>query len=142
MSGVLSDVLSGALINISVESLIIGVRDGAGIDKLDDVLINVLTSEAVDIGIDMLVGAGIIVLVDSTEINLGFNVSSVSYAVVLVEVWLDVLNDVGSGDMTILTASGIGVDMFADEDANVFAAGMTDLTFVVSTPLTGSVPSC
>ena len=141
MSGVLSDVLSGALINISVESLIIDVRDGAGIDKLDDVLINVLTSEAVDIGIDMLVGAGIIVLVDSTEINLGFNVSSVSYAV-LVEVWLDVLNDVGSGDMTILTASGIGVDMFADEDANVFAAGMTDLTFVVSTPLTGSAPFC
>ena len=70
----LSDVCTGALINISVESLVIGVRDGAGIDALADVLINVLTIEVVDIGIDMIVGVGIIVLVASAVIDMEFAV--------------------------------------------------------------------
>jgi len=125
---VLSDVLSGALIDISVESLIIGMRDDVGIEKLDEVLINVLTSEAVDI--DMLVGAGIIVLVASAVIDLRF------------AVWLGAWAAVDTNDVTIITASGIGVGMLADVDANEFAAGMADLTFIVPTPLTDSAPFC
>ena len=104
------------------------MRDGEGIDELSDVLINVLTSEVVGIGIGALVGVEIIVLVSSARIDLGFAVS-VSYAVVdvIVGVWLDQLTDVCSDDVTIVTASGIGLDMFAD---------------VVTNVLTDSVPFC
>ena len=52
------------------------------------------------------------------------------------------MNDVRSDDVTIVTASGIGVDMVADVDANAFAAGMADLKFIVPTPLTDSAPFC
>ena len=94
------------------------MRDGAGIDELSGVLINVLTSEVVGVGIDALVGVEIIVVMCSARIDLEFAVS-VSYAVVdvLVDVWLDELTDVCSDAVTIVTASGIGVDM--DVDANV-----------------------
>ena len=92
------------------------MRDGAGIDELSGVLINVLTSEVVD----ELVGVETIVVVSSAGIDLEFAVS-VSYAVVdvLVDVWLDELTDVCSDAVTIVTASGIGVDRSADVDANV-----------------------
>ena len=63
------------------------MRDGAGIDELSDVLINVLTSEVVGIGIDALVGVEIILVMCSARIDLEF-VVSVPYAVV------DVLVDV------------------------------------------------
>ena len=140
---VLSDLCTGALINISVESLVIDMRDDVGIEKLTEVSINVLTSEAVDIGIGTLVGAGIIVMVPSVVNDMEFAVS-VSYAVdALVDVWSEKLTAVDSGDVTlIVTASGIGVDMLADVDANAFAAGMADLKFIVSTPLTDSAPFC
>ena len=52
------------------------------------------------------------------------------------------MNDVGSDDVTIVTASGIGVDMLADVDANVLAAGMAALKFIVPTSLSDSAPFC
>ena len=113
-----------------------------GIDALDGVLINVLTSEAVDIGIDMVIDMGIIVRVPSAVNELEFAVT-VSYAVgVLVSVWLDKLTAVDSGDVILVTASGIGVDMLADVDTNVFAAGIADLNFSVPSPFVDSAPSC
>ena len=56
------------------------MRDDVGIDELADVLINVLTSEAVGIGIGALVGVEIVVVAPSAGIDLEFAVS-VSYAV-------------------------------------------------------------
>ena len=56
------------------------MRDDVGIDELADVLINVLTSEAVGIGIGALVGVEIIVVASSAGIDLEFAVA-VSYAV-------------------------------------------------------------
>ena len=107
---VLSDLCTGAIINISVEVLVIDVE--------------------------------MFVVVALTAIDFDF-VMSVSYTVgVLVGVWLDTLNAVDSGDVTTVTLSGIGVDMLAGVDADAFAAGMADLKFIVSTPLTDSVPFC
>ena len=40
--------------------------------------------------------------------------------------------------MTIDTTSGVGVDMFADVGANVLAAVMVGLRFIVPTPLADS----
>ena len=111
--------------------LVIDNPDGVGIDTLDEVLINVLTSEAVDI--DMLVGVGIIVLVASAGIDLEFAVS-VSYAVdvtsgvavdLFVEAWV----------LDVLTGIGIALLLWADMNANAIAVVMTALEFPVSAPL-------
>ena len=125
---VLSDLCTGTLINISVEASIIDVRD------------DVLTKDVVDIGIiDTPVGVGVIVTVASVVIDSEFPM----YASCVVDVLVDVLTAANSDDVTIIvTASGIGVDMLADVDANAFAAGMADLNFIVPTPLTGSAPFC
>ena len=125
---VLSDLWTGAM---SVEALVIDVLSDLGIDELADVVIRVLTSEVVDIGIDMLAGAGIIATVDSASIDFDV-VVTVSYDAV------DVLVD----NVAIVIASSIGVDMLVDVDANVLAAAITALKFIVPTPLTDSVPSC
>ena len=131
----MSGVCTGSILDISVEELVTDLRDGVGVGKLAGVSINVLTSDVVDIGADTLVDVGAIVVVASAVIDLEFAVS-VSYDV-------DKLTAVDSDDVTIiLTASGIGVDMLADVDANAFAAGMADLNFIVPTPLTGSAPFC
>ena len=125
---VLSDLWAGAM---SFEALVVGVLSDLGINELADAVISVLTSEVVDIGIDMFVGAGIIATVDSASIDFDFGVT-VSYDAV------DVLVD----NATIVIASSFGVDILVDVDANVFAAAITALKFMVPTPFTDSVPSC
>ena len=125
---VLSDLCTGTLINISLEALIIDVRD------------DVLTKDVVSIGIiDTPVGAGVIVTVASVVIDSEFPV----YASCVADVLVDALTAVNSDDVTIIvTSSDIGVDMLADVDANVLAVVKADLTFIVPTPLTDSAPSC
>ena len=104
---VLSDVWTRVLIIIS-EALIIDVRADVGIDALTDVLTNLLASAMVgDIGIEM------------PE----FTVAVTCVADVLIGVRFDALIDaVYSDDVTIVTASGVGVGMLTDVDANVLAA--------------------
>ena len=122
---VLSDLWTGSM---SFESWVIVVLPDLGIDELADAVISVLTSsEVVDIGIDMLAGAGIIATVDSAWIDFDV-VVTLSY-------------DAGDA-LTIVRASSIGDDMLVDVDADVFAAAITALKFIVPTPLADSVTSC
>ena len=136
----LPDLCTTSLVNISVEELVIGVWDGVWDDveihKLAEALIKVLTSEVV--GIDMLVGEGVIVMVPLAVIDLEFAVS-VSYDI---DVLLDVLSDLDSDDMVFVTASDIDVDMLDDVDANVLRAVMAALKSVVSSPSADSASFC
>ena len=130
----LFDLWAGALLNISVKEVVIDGRDDVGVEAFTNVLI----------GIGMtLVGVEIGAAVASTSevlITLEF-VVSVSYALdVLVDVCLDSLTAAYSDDVTIATASGIGVDMLADVDTNVLSAVMAALKFIVPTPVAASVP--
>ena len=138
----LFDFWFGVLVNISLEEVVVGGWDGVGIEAFADVLINVF-SEVVDIGIDTtLVGGEIVVAVASTVIALEL-VVSVSFTIdALVAVSIDALSAVYSGDVTIVPASGIGVDMLADVDANVLATVMADLKIIVLATLADSVPFC
>ena len=110
----LADSGTGALINIAVEALVIGVRTDVEIGQLADVPIN---------GIDMPVG--VFVVVASAVIALEFAVSA-SYGA-------DALVETLSGK--IVAASDVGVDMLDD-------VVMTALKYIVPASLADSVPFC
>ena len=117
----LADSGTGALINIAVEALVIGVRTDVEIGQLADVPIN---------GIDMPVG--VFVVVASAVIALEFAVSA-SYGV-------DALVEALTGK--IVPTSDDGVNMLADVDAIMLPAVMTALKSIVSATLADSVPFC
>ena len=90
---VLTGVWAGTFLNISVEALVIDVSDGVGNDVLGDVSINEFPGEVVNIGVDKLVGAALVV-VSSAMIDLYFIVPVLYDVDVLVDVWLDALTAV------------------------------------------------
>ena len=111
------------------------MRSDVGVVELTDVLFEVLNSEVVDIGINMLSE------VASAMIVLEF-VMSKSYAVeVPIDMRLDSLTSVSADDATIDTAFGIGVGRLTDVDTNVLEAVMA-FKFIVSTSLSDSAPFC
>ena len=111
------------------------MRSDVGVDELTDVLFEVLNSEVVDIGINMLSE------VASAVIVLEFVVSRSCASELLIDIWLDPLTSVSADDATIDTAFGICVGRLTDVDTNVLEAVMT-FNFIVSTSLSDSAPFC
>ena len=129
----LSDVRIREVVNGSVEVMFIDMWAGVGIDEMDDVLMNnVSASEVVCIGIDVLVGVGVLVVMTPAVIDLEF-VVSLSYAV-------GRLVDVRLNALAAVTTSGLGIGMLADVDVSVLAAVTTALKFIVSISLADLMP--
>ena len=146
-------------INTLLDQLAIGVGAGVRIDTLTSVVVGssiemladadgildgiVLSAAVIHLGfvlyaVDMLADAwaGSVVKIDlSIDMRIDFAIS------VSIRAVTDMLADVLAGVITSVVPE-VGVDVLTDVSVNVLTAVMTVLEFIVSVPLTGSVPFC
>ena len=124
------DTLTSVMIGSSVEMLA----------DADDIVLStaVIDLEFVLYAVDMLADmwAASVVKIDlSIDMRIDFAIS------VSIRAVTDMLADVLAGVITSVV-SGVGVDVLTDVSVNVLTAVMTVLEFIVSVPLTESVPFC